>query len=141
MRLQAIGRPDLPLKLYLIEIIPYVFCLWAGLSVLGVVGAALAWSFRTGADMILLSAFARFERSVLLKLPPSLALLAICAASDHLQIGFQTTVAVQMSAILFSVYVAWRQLPGMAHNIIWAWLCVLGREATQYSRRLRSKPL
>lgn len=52
--LQAQGRPDLPAKLHLIEVIPYLLFLWWAIGAWGVVGAALAWSLRVTLDAVML---------------------------------------------------------------------------------------
>lgn len=44
--LDGIGRPDLRAKLFLIYIFPYAALLWFLISKFGIVGAALAWTFR-----------------------------------------------------------------------------------------------
>lgn len=52
--LQAMGRPDIPAKLILVEIALYaVVCYWLTNS-LGIVGTALAWSFRVTSEAAIL---------------------------------------------------------------------------------------
>ena len=52
--LRAQGRPDIPAKFHLAEIIPFFVMLWAGIHFGGLVGAALAWAFRVTLDAVLL---------------------------------------------------------------------------------------
>jgi O-antigen/teichoic acid export membrane protein len=52
--LQAQGRPDLPAKLHLIEVLPYLVFLWWAVDVWGIQGAALAWTLRVSVDGVLL---------------------------------------------------------------------------------------
>ena len=52
--LQAQGRPDLPAKLHLLEMLPFLVVLWIGLKAAGVEGGALAWTIRSIGDSILL---------------------------------------------------------------------------------------
>jgi O-antigen/teichoic acid export membrane protein len=52
--LQAQGRPDVPAKLYVLELGPYVGALVLGLRVAEIEGAAWAWSGRAVADALLL---------------------------------------------------------------------------------------
>lgn len=54
MFLQGSGRPKLPAKLLLAEILPYWLVLGLGIWAFGVLGAALAWAARATADAILL---------------------------------------------------------------------------------------
>lgn len=53
-QLQAQGRPDLVAKFHLLEIVPFIGLLWFGVSTLGLVGAALAYTIRIAADAALL---------------------------------------------------------------------------------------
>lgn len=52
--LQAQGRPDLPAKLHLLEVLPYLAFLWWAIGAWGIQGAALAWTLRVSVDSILL---------------------------------------------------------------------------------------
>jgi O-antigen/teichoic acid export membrane protein len=52
--LQARGRPDLPAKFHVIELLPYIVSLWALIGWIGVKGAAVAWDLRVSADALLL---------------------------------------------------------------------------------------
>ena len=52
--LRAQGRPDLPAKFHLVEIIPFFVALWIGIQWGGLIGAALAWAFRVALDAALL---------------------------------------------------------------------------------------
>lgn len=52
--LQAAGRTDLTAKVHVAELIPYLAALWLGLSTIGVLGAAVAWSARAFVDMVAL---------------------------------------------------------------------------------------
>jgi len=68
--LQASGRPDLPAKFHVVELVAYVPLLWWLTASRGVEGAAIAWAARVGLDAILLvgAAVVRFAltpRSVL----------------------------------------------------------------------------
>ena len=52
--LQGRGRPDLPAKFHVLELLPYVGILWLLIDLLGVPGAAWAWDLRVIADALLL---------------------------------------------------------------------------------------
>jgi len=52
--LQGRGRPDLPAKFHVLEILPYVAILWVLITRLGILGAAWAWDLRVLADTLLL---------------------------------------------------------------------------------------
>lgn len=53
--LQGQGRPDVPAKFHMLEVIPYLAVLWAGLHYGGLDGAAWAWTGRVAIDTLLLS--------------------------------------------------------------------------------------
>jgi O-antigen/teichoic acid export membrane protein len=52
--LQGRGRPDIPAKFHMLELLPYIFILWFLIERNGVIGAALAWDFRVITDALLL---------------------------------------------------------------------------------------
>lgn len=52
--LQASGRPDLPAKFHVLELLGYLPVLWCLASWYGLEGAAIAWSVRVGVDALLL---------------------------------------------------------------------------------------
>ena len=52
--LQGKGRPDLPAKFHVLELLPYVAILWLLIDLLGVPGAAWAWDLRVLVDALLL---------------------------------------------------------------------------------------
>jgi O-antigen/teichoic acid export membrane protein len=52
--LQAQGRPDVPAKFHVLELLPYTGGLVLGLHFAGIQGAAWAWSGRAAADAVLL---------------------------------------------------------------------------------------
>lgn len=59
--LQASGRPDVPAKCHLLEILPHVVVLWLCVRYFGILGAAVAMLFVTVLDTVLLMAFARMR--------------------------------------------------------------------------------
>jgi O-antigen/teichoic acid export membrane protein len=68
--LQASGRPDLPAKFHVLELVGYVPLLWWLTESRGLEGAAMAWTARVGIDAVLLvlAAVIRFSltlRSIL----------------------------------------------------------------------------
>jgi len=52
--LQGVGRPDLPAKFHLLELPAYGVLAWVLVKLLGVPGAALAWTVRVAIDALLL---------------------------------------------------------------------------------------
>jgi O-antigen/teichoic acid export membrane protein len=51
--LQSIGRPDLPAKFLFVESIVHFLLAWVLIKYLGIEGAALAWTIRSGIDCVL----------------------------------------------------------------------------------------
>lgn len=76
--LQAKGRPDLPAKFHLLETLPFVGVLWALSSLLGIQGAALAWSLRVLGDAGLLAAGAGMRLRMIRSIAPAAGLMAAC---------------------------------------------------------------
>ncbi|BBF64242.1 flippase [Acidithiobacillus ferridurans] len=52
--LQSSGRPDLPAKFHVLELVPYIVILWQLIDRYGVLGAAWAWDMRVFVDALLL---------------------------------------------------------------------------------------
>ena len=50
--LQAIGRPDIMTKFYLVQLLPFLFFLWFSIEYFGIFGAAIAWSLRMAIDAV-----------------------------------------------------------------------------------------
>jgi O-antigen/teichoic acid export membrane protein len=79
--LQARGRPDLPAKLNLAYLIPYVALVYAGLWAFGLVGAALAASLRSCFDPTLFAMAGTFRRIFPVVAPSALIVFAAVAAA------------------------------------------------------------
>ncbi len=73
--LQGQGRPDLTAKLHACEVLPFLGLVWLLTTWFGLPGAAIAWSTRTTADLLLLLKVSRMMRPSLLKALPSVILI------------------------------------------------------------------
>jgi len=73
--LQSQGMPSVTAKLHVFELLPFFALLWIGLHSLGLIGAALAWSFRVLIDAVFLFKAANFSRKTARNLFPSLCIL------------------------------------------------------------------
>lgn len=109
---QGTGRPDLAAKLHLIELPLYSAGLWWLAGHYGIVGVAMAWTFRVAIDTValLLLAIRRLpdarhiaERSIL-TVTGSLLVLGIAAATQAMTLKI---IFVVVGAMVFPV-VAWR---------------------------------
>lgn len=118
-QLQARGRPDLVAKCHLGEVLPYFGLLYLGLTILGVAGAALAFSARVAVDFALLAGFAGTLRPALRSLWQPMALLA-----SALLIATQTVpgqpvwMGLVASQFLVTMAWAWRDAPNALRNAI-----------------------
>lgn len=52
--IQALGRPDIPAKFHVLELLAYPLAAWFLIRNFGITGAAAAWTFRATADALLL---------------------------------------------------------------------------------------
>lgn len=87
--LQAQGRPDLVAKFHTAEILPFLGLLWFATERFGLVGAATAWTLRSGVDAILMLAAAGFGRTMTLRLLlPASCVLASYAITILIQFTF-----------------------------------------------------
>ena len=110
--IQGLGRPDVTAKLRAVELPLYAVLLWVLLAQFGIVGAALAWMVRVGADFILLYALSarqlgrrRLDRT-------AGAIVAAVAACALVMIPENPAVAALAAAailVAFGVF-AWRAL-------------------------------
>lgn len=100
--LMAYGRSDVVARIHLVELVPYVLCAAVLTYKFGTVGAALAWSLRVVADVIIFSLAARRVSgfspapipvnrfsylAALAALLPALVLIGISATNPALTIG------------------------------------------------------
>lgn len=106
-KLLATGRPDLVAKSHMLQVLPYVGLLYAGLHAWGLVGAALAFATRVVVDFLLLSHWAN-------TLAPTFRFLAVPSAL------LLATLAVESNEGLSS---AWRWALGFTFSValaIWS---------------------
>lgn len=88
--LQGVGRPDLPAKFHLIQILPYVIALKFAIDSFGIAGAAMVWTARVVVDLagLLFMAEHVLQRSAHLRRAGAMAaaaialLLVVMAAPD-----------------------------------------------------------
>lgn len=103
--LQAEGRTDVTAKVHLAEVAPYLLMLWLGVSTLGVLGAAIAWSVRAIIDFVALAWLdcvgAEVLRRALLQGSAVLALALIMLTTDGGSIVRWPLVALTCGAALF----------------------------------------
>lgn len=127
--LVSVGRPDVPAKLLLVELVPFVLLSWFAINSFGLVGAALAWALRAGADAVFLTLclFRIWPQST----PPYF--------SRRNLIGGASTVAlVASSAVLIPAPLAIRLPAVLLAAVTWSvlvWLMVLDPGERRLIRR------
>lgn len=111
-QLQARGRPDLVAKCHLGEVVPYFGFLYLGLSIFGMVGAAVAFSLRVLVDFALLAGLAgMLQRSLRMLLAPALLLAAaVLVATQSSPDRFEWYPLVFVH-LLITVVWGWRTAP------------------------------
>lgn len=118
-QLQAGGRPDLVAKTHLAELIPYFVLLYLGMTVLGLAGAALAFSMRVMADFLALSWLAGMLpmviRSLLL---PVMLLGVVLLISMQADVGSHAWYAFVVPVFMVILMWAWLQAPASIRSII-----------------------
>ena len=101
--LQARRRPDLPAKFNLLEVPLYLALLWTGLEVMGIEGAAWAWTARTLVDAALLFGATRISARTCCALcvaaAPVVLAYILVASNDH---GHGYTIA-EAAVVLLSL--------------------------------------
>jgi O-antigen/teichoic acid export membrane protein len=115
--LQAQGRPDLPAKFHLLEVVPYIATLILGLYFGGISGAAWAWTGRAIVDAVLLFGGAKAVPSsgdlisVRDLVGSGLIVTATCLASLTVFNNTMLRVAFGCPLILLSLWWGWRLAP------------------------------
>jgi O-antigen/teichoic acid export membrane protein len=103
--LQAEGRPDVPAKLHLLELLPFVAILWLGVEFGGVTGAAIAWSARVFFDTSCLMIASRYRpRSQAYLIPGAILVFAAFALA---QISTDLSERSLVGVLLLSVVLFW----------------------------------
>ncbi len=116
--LQAIGRPDIMTKFYLMQLIPFLIALWLLIDWLGIYGAAVAWSIRMLADAIAwfsaTDSLMDFGKSILRSIP--LVAIAIFLATSNIN-GYFDVVSSGL-VIVATVYLCISMIPPSSRSQI-----------------------
>jgi O-antigen/teichoic acid export membrane protein len=102
--LQGRRRPDLVAKAHICELVPFALLLWLLIHLMGVRGAAIAWTVRATADALLLLQLCRFRVLLLARLLPPLALLLVAYAVA--QVPMSVVWELFLAAATFPLFVA-----------------------------------
>lgn len=125
-QLQARGRPDLPAKCHLLQVLPYLVGLYVLLDFWGIEGAAIAFSLRVAADFLILNHLAG-----MLPLIKSKMLLPSALMFGALAIATQDTLGQQMQFLL--------GLMLLFTTMVWCWTAMPIRLRQRLSDRLKNR--
>lgn len=116
--IQARGRPDLVVKVLLVEALPFIGLLWLSVTFFGVEGAAWSWTFRNLLYLFVFIWLGRIDKLYVLELWPAMVFLGVAWVLATLvpfySVGYALAgVALAITATLWS---AWRE------PRLWSWL-------------------
>ena len=116
--LLARGRPDLPAKLHLLELGPYILALWLGLHAGGIQGAAWAWSARVAVDAVLLGVASRLyaRRDAVVGIPAAVVVASYLAVS--LESGRTASIVTGIVMVALACLAGWFVAPQQARALI-----------------------
>lgn len=118
--IQGLGRPDVTAKFHLLETPLYLLMLWYGVQYFGILGAAVAWTIRLGADALLLVVYVRLtarlspqaskhdllRRALIL----STSLLALAWLLDALTSGLVLKLGGWLLVLGAALFLSWQRL-------------------------------
>lgn len=103
---QARGRPDLVVKVLLVEALPFVGLLWLSVNTFGVEGAAWAWTLRNLVYSVIFIWLGRIGKPYVLELWPAIILLGTAWALATL-VPFYSAGYALAGATLVIITVMW----------------------------------
>lgn len=103
--LQSRGRPDLPAKFHVLELIPYIAILWLLIELIGIAGAAWAWDLRVLADTMLLFWAAKTTSGLSLTFASLLPI--ITAFVIAFELPYDSVLYIIASIFLTSISIGW----------------------------------
>ena len=103
--LQGRGRPDLPAKFHVLELLPYIIILLALIGWLGIPGAAWAWDIRVLADTVLLFWAARTTSTLGHTLIGMLPIMAAFVIS--LEMSYDSASYIGFAIMLVGASIGW----------------------------------
>jgi O-antigen/teichoic acid export membrane protein len=110
--LQASGRPDLIAKCHLIEIAPYILCLYVALHFFGLTGAAVIHTFRIAADCIALMYLSNnLKQYVILLLAPLVFMFTGIIVAITLTAGSNFWWIASFSLLAASMFWSFKNMP------------------------------
>ena len=110
-QLHARARADVPARIHLLEILPYVALLYIGIHYLGLIGAAVAWTLRCLADLILLSRKSNVREVITRQLATNGVLVVVVAIVMSLTMPLSLTIFAAIALLAASVVMSWRTVP------------------------------
>jgi len=103
-RLQGSGRPDLVTKISLAQVIPYFVVLFVAIKLQGAMGAAIAWSIRTGVEMLIFF-FMTGQPKRLISAVSVPTILVLAAAALAFSVPFPHPIGITGGLLIFTTAV------------------------------------
>lgn len=128
--LQAQGRPDLVAKFHLLELLPFLIILWAGMKWFGLEGAAWAWTIRVAVDALLLFWASGMLASAISTLWPATIFLGITSLLSRLPMGLWEWPAMAITLFVSCLW-TWHTEPVIRQTFV--------DQTRRLSRSLRNK--
>jgi O-antigen/teichoic acid export membrane protein len=120
------GRPDIVMKLLLAYLVPYLVLLYIFTNLMGVTGAAVAWSLRSACDPILFF-FTKPERASIAKMFEGAAIVLAATAIGLVLAWTSTGYWLGLTGLLaLSCYASWQTLSHWLRRAL-AWAQVVAR--------------
>jgi O-antigen/teichoic acid export membrane protein len=142
--IQGVGRPDITAKFHLLELPAYLLLLWYAVQAWGVVGAAVAWTARVGADLLLLSFYVRATNRIDTRVALEARSYRLLEISLLLMAcGWLLDTVVPNPILKVAV---WAVLSGTMAWVAWRWLltgeerCYIGTRGARVARVMVGRP-
>lgn len=109
--LQAIGRPDIMTKFYLVQLVPFLLFLWFIVGYFGILGAAIAWSLRMTVDAVAwftaTSSLAFFRTSFITMAP----FIVVSILASAVPMDIPLSIGLILSIMTLTIYMSIRMIP------------------------------
>jgi len=110
-QLHARGRADVPARIHLLEVLPYVAMLYLGIHFFGLIGAAFAWTLRCLADLVLLSRQTDVRSVMMQQLATNGVLVTLAAIAMSVPLSIPVQIFFGAAMLSASAFMSWRTIP------------------------------
>jgi O-antigen/teichoic acid export membrane protein len=130
------GHPDIPAKLYMIELPIYTLIAFVCLKIWGINGAALAWMIRVGADAVLLFLISSRHKDIRLNIRNKQLIIAALSLLGVYIIGIAIRYLLKDISWLYQVWVF--LIPILTFAVI-SWLNIFNNDERTYFKHYALK--